>query len=136
MAASERSVAWAFALAIVVGAGSGCASPTWTVTSAEKDGRPDAVRAAGLPGDPDRITLQEGSQVSRNYWVVADLKVAVHRSPHASGVPTRAMVRDALRHKAAELGADAVILVRYGVLGPSPASAATLEGHGRAIKFR
>ena len=45
------------------------------------------------------------------------------------------MVNEKLREKASELGADAVILVRYGNGGMSLMSWGSLEGKGRAIKY-
>ena len=45
------------------------------------------------------------------------------------------MVNEKLREKASELGADAVILVRYGNGGMSLMSWGSLEGKGRAVKF-
>ncbi len=49
--------------------------------------------------------------------------------------PTPELVDQKLRDKAAELGADAVILVRYGTVGVSLISWGSLDGKGRAIIF-
>ena len=45
------------------------------------------------------------------------------------------MVDDELRKEAAKIGADAVILVRYGTVGISFMSWGSLDGQGRAVAF-
>ena len=45
------------------------------------------------------------------------------------------MVNEKLQKEASELGADAVILIRYGDGGISLMSWGSLEGKGRAIKY-
>jgi uncharacterized protein YbjQ (UPF0145 family) len=41
-----------------------------------------------------------------------------------------------LRKEAVKLGADAVVLVRYGTVGIGMTSWGVLHGEGRAIKFQ
>ena len=73
--------------------------------------------------------------VDRRYASLGDVTVTVNKTTIFNADPTREMVNDKLREKAAELGADAVILVRYGSGGISLMSWGSLEGKGRAIKF-
>lgn len=49
--------------------------------------------------------------------------------------PTREMVDQKLREQAYELGADAVVLARYGTVGVSFMSWGSLDGKGRAVQF-
>src|SRR5438094_2752605 len=85
----------------------GCA--TWSTGSVDR--REQAV--AAKPTDPARITITEGD-VSRKYTSLGDVSVTVNKTTVFNKDPTREMVNDKLKEKAAELGADAVILVRYG----------------------
>jgi hypothetical protein len=50
--------------------------------------------------------------------------------------PTPAHVDEKLREQAAALGADAVILVKYGKVGISWVSYGSLDGSGRAVKWK
>jgi len=50
--------------------------------------------------------------------------------------PTREMVTQELKNKAAEMGADAVILTRYGSVGIAFQSWGAMDGRGRAIVFK
>lgn len=45
------------------------------------------------------------------------------------------MVDQKLREQAYELGADAVVLARYGTVGVSFMSWGSLDGKGRAVQF-
>jgi len=107
----------------------GCA--TWSTGSVDR--REQAV--AAKPTDPARITITEGD-VSRKYTSLGDVSVTVNKTTVFNKDPTREMVNDKLKEKAAELGADAVILVRYGEGGVSLLSWGSLEGKGRAIKYQ
>ena len=71
----------------------------------------------------------------RSYRVIGDIEVTVNKTTIFHPDPTPELVDQKLREKAAELGADAVILVRYGTVGVSLISWGSLDGKGRAITF-
>src|SRR5258708_27504077 len=107
----------------------GCA--TWSTGSVDR--KEYAGRASRT--EPAKITVSE-SDSSRKYVSLGDITVTVNKTTVFNVDPTRAMVNDKLKEKAAELGADAVILVRYGEGGMSLLSWGSLEGKGRAIKYQ
>ena len=61
--------------------------------------------------------------------------MTVNKTTIFNADPTPEMVNEKLREKAADMGADAVVLVRYGKGGISALSWGSLEGKGRAVKF-
>ena len=67
--------------------------------------------------------------------LLGDITATVNKTTIFNADPTQEMVNEKLREKASELGADAVILVRYGNGGMSLMSWGSLEGKGRAVKF-
>ena len=77
----------------------------------------------------------EGDITDRTYTVLGDIKVTVNKTTIFNKDPSPALVDEELREKAAKMGADAVILVRYGTVGVSMMSWGSLDGQGRAIKF-
>ncbi|WP_284412016.1 hypothetical protein [Acidovorax sp. SUPP3334] len=91
--------------------------------------------AATAKRAPTDITLTDGDVVDRRYQSLGDVTVTVNKTTLFHPEPTRELVNEKLREKGAELGADAVILVRYGNGGISMMSWGSLEGKGRAIKF-
>ena len=107
---------------------SGCA--TWSTSSVERKDPTAAVKAS----DPASISLTEGDS-NRRYTSLGDISVTVNKTTVFNKDPTREDVNQKLKEKAAELGADAVILVRYGEGGMSLMSWGSLEGRGRAIKY-
>jgi len=111
---------------------SGCAS--WSHGSVERSDQQAAV--AARPTSPARVTLTEGDLAGRKYVSLGDLSVTVNKTTVFNADPTREMVNDKLKERAAALGADAVILVRYGTGGVGLMSWGSLEGKGRAIKFQ
>ena len=117
----------------------GCAS--WSTSSVDKNGTgtPAVTSAAAAtvvqPTNPAKIQISDNDVVDRRYASLGDVTVTVNKTTIFNADPTREMVNDKLREKAAELGADAVILVRYGSGGISLMSWGSLEGKGRAIKF-
>jgi len=124
MSATTRNAAVLSALLLA-----GCA--TWSTGSVER--RDQAAMTA--PTNPARITVTEGDS-SRKYTTLGDISVTVNKTTVFNKDPTREMVNEKLKEKAAELGADAVILVRYGDGGISLMSWGSLEGKGRAIKYQ
>ncbi|ANK83257.1 MAG: hypothetical protein TEF_03645 [Rhizobiales bacterium NRL2] len=87
------------------------------------------------PTNPATIMVTEGDITDRDYRTLADLEVTVNKATLFHDDPTPADVDKKLRAAAAELGADAVVLVRYGTVGVTPFSWGTLDGQGRAVKF-
>jgi hypothetical protein len=85
--------------------------------------------------DPSKIVISE-IDLNAPYETLGDLSVTAHQSWILANAPSRAEINQALAEEAAKLGADAVILVRYGEIGVSFFSWASLEGKGRAIKFQ
>lgn len=91
--------------------------------------------STAAPTSPESILLMEGDLTDRPYETVADIEVTVNKSTIFDPDPTRAAVDQKLREEAAKLGADAVILVRYGTVGVSLLSWGSLDGQGRAVTF-
>lgn len=108
---------------------SGCA--TWTQTSVDQ--ATDAPPAVKTP--IERIAVIEGDFKDRKYRPLGEISVTVNKTTIFHPDPTPASVNQALREKASELGADAVVGVQYGQVGMSFFSWGSLQGKGRAIKF-
>ena len=108
-----------FAL-VIAGSLSGCA--TWSTSSINnKDvSAQESSQSAISKKAPSQIYLTDQDVVDRPYKSLGDITVMVNKK---------------LQKKASELGADAVILIRYGDGGISLMSWGSLEGKGRAIKY-
>lgn len=111
-----------------------------TATVAPTDPRPDVATPAppktGLaPTDPSTITITEADITDRPYRNLGELNVTVNKSTIFHPDPTKELVAQKLREEAAKLGADAVVLVRYGTVGISLMSWGSLDGKGRAVAF-
>jgi uncharacterized protein YbjQ (UPF0145 family) len=136
-------IAMSFALA---------ACNTHTTTSVSKPGEkpsvsatePDVAKASvatpdvtsdRTPTNPADVTVTKDDITDRPYEVIGDIKVTVSKTTIFNSDPTPAMVDARLKEKAGELGADAVILVRYGSVGVSFTSWGSLNGQGRAVFF-
>lgn len=112
----------------------GCA--TWSSSQTTKDGEPIAVTVSeSEKKSPEQIQLFEDDILDRKYKVLADLEVVVNKTTIFHDDPTPEMAAKKLQEEAAGIGADAVILVRYGTVGVSFMSWGSIEGKGRAIKF-
>lgn len=113
----------------------GCA--TWSTSSV--DGKPaDASTTQSQTSPktlPASIVITDKDIVDRKYLSLGDITATVNKTTIFNANPTQEMVNEKLREKASELGADAVILVRYGDGGISLMSWGSLEGKGRAVKF-
>jgi len=83
--------------------------------------------------DPNVIEVTQ-NDLDKPYIVLADITANVHKTTVFNADPTREQVNEQLREKASKLGANAVILVRYGEVGVGW-SWGDLEGKGRAVKF-
>ena len=92
--------------------------------------------AANRPAKaPSQIVLAENDITNRKYRVLGDIDVTVNKTTIFNEDPTRAHVEAKLREKAAAMGADAVVLVRYGTVGIGLMSWGSLDGKGRAVQF-
>lgn len=109
----------------------GCA--TWSHTTVDNPSRP-AAAAAVAPTPVAQIVVMEADS-PRKYTSLGDITVTVNKTTAFHPAPTRELVNQALKEKAAEMGADAVVLVRYGTVGVSLMSWGSLEGKGRAVKY-
>ncbi len=108
----------------------GCAS--WSTSSVEKY---KAASQENRPTDPKNIIISKDDITDRKYTVLADITATVNKTTLFNKNPTPELVDEQLKLKASKLGADAVILVRYGNGGVSLMSWGSLEGKGRAVKF-
>lgn len=110
---------------------SGCGSyASGSVTPA-----PGAAAAAAAARDPATVQLTENDITDRRYQSLGDISVAVRKTTIFDADPTRARVDEALKREAARVGADAVVLVRYGTVGIDAFSWGRLDGNGRAVRF-
>ena len=123
-----------FAL-VIAGSLSGCA--TWSTSSINnKDvSAQESSQSAISKKAPSQIYLTDQDVVDRPYKSLGDITVTVNKTTIFHPNPTREMVNEKLQKEASELGADAVILIRYGDGGISLMSWGSLEGKGRAIKY-
>jgi|TARA_R110002072_G_scaffold27483_2_gene89394 uncharacterized protein YbjQ (UPF0145 family) len=113
------------------------ACSAWSDSQVTKDGK--AVEIASVSEtdktDPSKIIITEGDITDKMYSVIGDIEVTVNKTTIFNADPTPEMVNEALKEKAAEMGADAVIFVRHGSVGVSFFSWGALEGKGRAVAF-
>jgi PBP1b-binding outer membrane lipoprotein LpoB len=126
-----KSTHYAMAALLLV-ALSGCA--TWTTGSVDRNEQ--QTMAANKPTLPEKVQLFDDDAKGRKYTSLGDISVTVNKTTVFHADPTKELVNQKLRERAAELGADAVILVRHGRVGMSAFSWGSLEGKGRAVKFQ
>src|SRR6185503_12903209 len=116
---------------------SGCA--TWSTSSVSAPGQADLPRgerqrapsAAAQATPTASIIVTENDITDRPYDALGDIKVTVNKTTIFSPDPTHAQVDEQLREEASKLGANAVVLVRYGTVGVGIASWGSLDGQGR-----
>ncbi len=84
---------------------------------------------------PDQVILTDGDITDRPYEVLKDIDVTVSKPNIFADDPTQAQVAAELKKKAAEMGADAVVFVRYGALGMGMFNWGEMKGRGRAVVF-
>lgn len=83
-----------------------------------------------------KIIITEMDISDREYKILADIEVKIDKTCIFCGDPTSKEVNKELRKEAAKIGADAVILVRYGTVGITFENfGGTLNGKGRAVVF-
>lgn len=107
---------------------SACAS--WSHASTKKYG--DGASAQTMA---ENIIISK-QDINKPYTSLGDITATVNKTTVFNADPTPELVNEKLKKEAAKLGADAVILVRYGNVGVSAFSWGSLEGKGRAIKFK
>jgi len=99
-------------------------------------GTPAGNAAPVVAKSPDQVMLTEGDITNRPYRSLGDIDVTVKKFTIFDSGPTRDQVAAALKEKAAAMGADAVVLVRYGTVGIGLMSWGQMDGQGRAVAFQ
>ncbi len=117
-----------FAVMLVL---SGCSTYSYSSVSTP-DG---ATKASYEPTKAEAIQITPFDIKDKKYEVIGDINAQANKPTAFHDDPTKADVNKELQEKAAEIGADAVIFVRYGEVGVGLMSWGVLEGKGRAIKF-
>jgi len=118
-------------LILVIFSANGCS--TWSYAGID---RPDGASAvAHEPTKPEDIKITSIDITDTKYEVIGDITATVNKTTVFHSDPTREQVNEKLKIEAAALGADAVILVRYGEGGVGLMTWGSLEGKGRAVKF-
>lgn len=113
----------------------GACGPTWSTSSVDTKpvtGGPSTTRQAT---QLDKIAVLETDITDKPYTVLGDISVTVNKTTLFHPDPTRELVATRLREEASKIGADAVILVRYGTPGISLMSWGSMDGKGRAIVY-
>jgi hypothetical protein len=128
-----RLTAAAMAVLLLAGCGtrtSSSVSPTIGATPLPAGAAKPAATSSG------QILLTEGDITDRPYQSLGDIEVTVKKWTIFDADPTREKVAEALKARAAELGADAVVLARYGTVGIGFMSWGQMDGQGRAVVFK
>lgn len=118
----------------------GCA--TWSTSDVQVPSLAASIAAPApapmkrAPTSVDKVALFEGDVTDRAYEAIGDISVTVNKTTIFHRDPTREAVAERLKEEAAQLGADAVIHVRYGTVGISLISWGSLNGKGRAIVYK
>lgn len=89
-----------------------------------------------FPKKPEDILLTTGDFTDRPYDLLANIEVQVNKTTIFHPDPTPALVDDALKRRAAAIGADAVVHVTYSEVHVSLISWGTMDGNGQAVKFK
>jgi hypothetical protein len=96
----------------------------------------DSINAELLTPTPAyKLILSEEDILDKRYVTLGDISVTVSKTTIFNKDPTRGQVEEKLRVEAAKLGADAVVLIRFGSVGITAVSWGVLKGNGRAVKF-
>lgn len=85
---------------------------------------------------PDKVIVTENDITDRPYRALGDIEVTVSKWTILDADPTKEKVAAALRETAAEMGADAVVLARYGTVGIGLGGWGQMDGNGRAVTFQ
>lgn len=97
---------------------------------------PSGMTAVTSAKEESQIIVTQSDITDRSYVPLGDVTVTVYKTTIFNADPTHADVDQRLRTKAAEMGGDAVILVRYGTVGIGAMSWGELEGKGRVVVFQ
>ncbi len=111
----------------------GCA--TWSSSTARVANGDTMLRHSGKSVTLSNIVVTEDDIINRKYIVLGDIEATVRKTTIFNEDPTKAQVNEKLKQEAAALGADAVIMIRYGELGISHCSYGSLNGKGRAVAY-
>ncbi|HLO78867.1 MAG TPA: hypothetical protein VK196_20610 [Magnetospirillum sp.] len=84
---------------------------------------------------PAAVEVFEGDVTDRPYVTLGDVTVTVSKNTIFDSDPNHGEANAKLRAAAGNMGADAVVLVRYGAVGISFWSWGTMEVKGRAIRY-
>jgi hypothetical protein len=112
----------------------GCGS-TWSTSNVKNNEGSESSSVSTSAIFSQEIIILESDIPDRKYKILGDIDVTVNKTTIFHSDPTREMVDKKLRQEAIKLGADAVIFVRYGVVGISLMSWGSQNGKGRAIVF-
>ena len=83
-----------------------------------------------------QVQITEGEITNRRTRPLGEITVTVRKATAFNPDPTREQVAQALREKAAEIGADAVQRVRYGKVEIGALSWGQMDGSGQAVAFQ
>jgi len=83
--------------------------------------------------NPQDVLILEGSDAGRPYAVIGVVRATARSLNLVSSEPTRANVNDELRAKAAKIGADAIVKVRYAADRQGLQARGFLTGEGQAV---
>lgn len=113
----------------------GCA--TWSTTTVKPSDTKWSQSQATLTSKklPHEIIITEKDITDRPYTTLGDINVTVNKTTIFHPDPTPELVNAKLQEEASKIGADAVVLVRYGTVGISMMSWGSLDGKGRAVRF-
>ncbi len=107
-----------------------------TRTSASVEPTANRTPAKLAEKSPDSVIISEKDITNKRYESLGDIEVTVSKWTIFDSDPTKEKVAAALKEKAASMGADAVVLVRYGTVGVSALSWGSMDGKGRAVVFK
>ena len=127
-----RKIYYIVILLSIGGLLSGCSK--WTTSNADLN--PRLAKSKRATKNPEQIKITQNDITNRPYKNLGDIEVTVNKTTIFHSDPSRKDIDVALKKKAAEIGADAVVLVRYGTVGVSGFSWGSLNGKGRAIVFK
>jgi hypothetical protein len=94
-----------------------------------------AVMTLAGPVQAAEAIITEGDITDRPYQIIGDVALTVKKVGIVDRPPIEEKAQIALRAKAAEMGADAIILVRYEKHGFTGLSMGRIDVTGRAVKF-
>jgi len=110
---------------------SGCA--TWSTSDVVRT--PGSAQFTLKETIPENIKITTQDITNRPYTKLGDISVTVNKTTVFHSDPTEEKIDEALREEAAELGANAVILVKYGEVKVTGMSWGSRDGSGKAVKF-